>query len=339
MRRHGNLWPRVIAFDDLLAVTRRAARGKRSVASVARFLERCEPSLLSLQRALDEDRWRPGRPVRFEIQDPKRRTISAAPFEDRVVHHALIDPLEPLLDRRMIHESFACRRGKGTHAALWHAQRLVRRHRYSLKLDIRRFFDSLRHEVVLDTLQRILKDRRVLLLCHRILQGPTSAPAVGLPIGNLTSQWFANLVLDRLDHRVKERWRVPGYVRYMDDFVLFADDAGFLRETLQRIEAYLATGLGLRLKDPATRLAPTSEGLPFLGWNLHRGVTRLRAVNLRRTVRRLCARHQQWRQAAITEQQWRSSVQSVFAHLEHGNSHALRRRLVEQPFLHPEENR
>lgn len=221
MRRVGNLWPSIVSFANLTRAARRAALGKCEVAGVARFLADLEPNVLRLQRELEAGEWRPGQAFTFEIHDPKTRTITAAPFRDRVVHHALIDVLEPHLERRMVHESFACRRGKGTHTALRHARSLVRRHRWFLKLDVRKCFASLDHSVVCLAFARVLKDRRALDLIECIVRSG-GKDGVGLPIGNLTSQWACNLVLDQLDHQVKEHLCIPGYVRYMDDFVLFA---------------------------------------------------------------------------------------------------------------------
>lgn len=225
MRRAGNLWPRVIGLENLLAAARRAARGKRGQAGVARFLADREPLCLALQRDLETGTYRPGEPTTFTILDPKERLISAAPFRDRVLHHALMAVLEPVFERRMVFESFACRKRKGTHAALAHARGLVRRFGWLLKLDVAKCFDSLDHEVVLGAVARVVKDRRVLAVLETIVRSSGGAAPdggrVGLPIGNLTSQWLANLVLDGLDHHVKEVLRVPGYVRYMDDFGLF----------------------------------------------------------------------------------------------------------------------
>ncbi|MEM7311052.1 MAG: reverse transcriptase/maturase family protein [Planctomycetota bacterium] len=324
MRRASGLWPRIVAFDNLCASARRAARGKRRVAGAARFLADLEPRVLTLQGRLANGAWRPGRAFNFVIHDPKRRTITAAPFEDRVVHHALMDVLEPVLDRRMLQESFACRRGKGTHAALRHARSLVRRHAWFLKLDIEHCFESLAHGVVLETVARVVKDRRVLELCGHIVHAG-GIERRGLPIGNLSSQWFANLVLDRIDHFIKERLRVRGYVRYMDDFVLFADAKDPLARAYEAVEAFVHGRLKLRLKERATILAPVRQGLPFLGWRIHRGTTRLRPENLRRTRRRLKRRLQQYHAGQIDEGQLASSVRSVTEHLRHGNTLFLRR--------------
>ena len=321
MRRVGNLWHEVVGFDNLCRAARNAARAKHATHCVARFLERLEPQVLLLQRELETGRYRPGVPFEFEILDPKPRVISAAPFRDRVVHHALIDVCEPHFDRRMIAESFACRRGKGTHKALAHAQRMVRRFAWFLKLDVKSFFPSLEPAVVLETLARVIKDRRVLALCATILGNDP-----GLPIGALTSQWFANLVLDRLDHHVKEVLRVESYVRYMDDMVLFADQKARLQGALPLVEGFLHEHLHLRLKERATQLAPVRVGLPFLGFHVFRGTMRVRPENLRRSKARIRARQRQHQRHEIDESQLADAVRSVIAHLEHGTTRALRRR-------------
>jgi RNA-directed DNA polymerase len=323
MRRIGSVWETIVSFDNLCSAAQAAARSKRAVRGVARFMERLEPEVLQLQRELRGGSYRPGAPVTFTVHDPKTREITAAPFRDRVVHHALIDPLEPWLDRRMIAHSYACRRGKGQHRALRRARQLIRRHEWFLKLDVRAFFPSLRHDVVLDTLRRVVKDRCALRLAEAIIRAGGS-DGTGLPIGHLTSQWFANLVLDRLDHEVTETMRAPGYLRYMDDFVLFADAKSWLREAHAEIAAHLAAN-GLELKDGATVLAPARQGLPFLGFRIYRGTARLRPDNLRRTRARL--RHRQWQfgQGVFDEARLADCTRSVTAHLTHGNTLALRR--------------
>lgn len=325
MRRAGGLWPALVTFEHLRRSAQRAARGKRRVADVACFLADLEPRVLGLQRELQSDTWRPAPAFTFTIHDPKTRLITAAPFRDRVVHHALMDRLEPVFERRMVFESFACRRGKGTHAALVFARRQVRRFSFFLKLDVRKCFDSLDHEVVLDTLARTVKDRRVLHLAERIVR-VGGREGVGLPIGNLTSQWLCNLVLDRLDHHVKEALRIPSYVRYMDDFALFTNDKERLRAAHDEVRGFLHEHLHLALKDEATVLAPAREGLPFLGWRIYRGTVRLRSGNLRRMRSRVKQRLWEHRHGLIDEDKLLASLASVCEHLRHGATRALRRR-------------
>lgn len=325
MRRVGNLWPSIVSFQSLRRAALRASLGKRRIAGVARFLADLEPNVLRLQRELEEGHWQPSPAYTFEIHDPKTRTITAAPFADRVVHHALIDVLEPHLERRMLHESFACRTGKGTHRALIHARQLVRRHAWFLKLDVRKCFESLDHVVVLESFDRVVKDRRALDLLGRIVRSG-GRDGIGLPIGNLTSQWSCNLVLDGLDHHVKEVLRIPGYVRYMDDFALFADDKERLAVAHGEVRAFLEERLRLRLKQEATVFAPATEGLPFLGWRIYRRTTRLRPTNLRRLRARMRHRLRERRVGLIDDVQLLATLRSLTEHLRHGSTLQLRRR-------------
>ena len=201
----------------------------------------------------------------------------------------------------------------------------MRRFGHLLKLDIARFCSSLQYEVVLAMLHRLIKDAKALALCKTIVCA-CDAAGHGLPIGHLTSQWFANLVLDRLDHALVEDLRVPGYVRYMDDLVVFADDPGLLRNVHDEIRERLRAQ-GLALKERVTLLAPCRVGLPFLGWQVHRRVLRLRQENLRRTKARLRHRHWQHRHGILSEETLAECTRAVVAHLKAGNTLALRRRL------------
>jgi len=339
-------WDEITAFENLCRAAKRAARAKRGVRGAARFLERLEPEVLALQRELNAGEWRPGRCVQFVIRDPKERVITAAPFRDRVVHHALIDPLEPVLDARLIPQSFACRRGKGCRKALEHVRGLVAVHSHFLKLDIAKCFPSIRHDKVLDAMRECTDEPKVLQLVEHVLSGPPSgvpsaeaagpedhgsrvarstgplgsreASRRGLPIGNLTSQWFANLVLGRIDRLVVHRLGFDSYARYMDDFLIFGDSKAELREVQREVELFVHAELDLWLKAGATMLAPISEGVPFLGWRIRRGGMRLRPENARRTLRRLRLRRWQWRTGRIDAASCLAAWQSVVAHLEQG---------------------
>jgi RNA-directed DNA polymerase len=277
---------------------------------------------------LREGSWRPGKPTSFVIHDPKTRTITAAPFEDRVVHHALMDALEPRFEAVMLPHSFACRKGKGTHAALRRARELVRGHEWFLKLDVANFFGSLSHAVVLEAFAGCVNEGKVSLLAETILRSPGSC-GLGLPIGNLTSQWLANLVLTRLDTFVTGELGLASYIRYMDDFVLFAQTKGSLRQAFVRVDDFLREELKLELKARATILAPVDQGLPFLGWRIYRGTTRLRPGNRKRMASRMRFRQGQYEAGVIHEDAYLASMRSSFEHLRHGDTLSLRRRWLE----------
>ncbi|MBI5245279.1 MAG: RNA-dependent DNA polymerase [Elusimicrobia bacterium] len=329
MKRVGYLFEQVADFGALCAAARRAARGKGETPSAASFTFHMETEVLKLQRELLDGSYRP-RPYRtFTVSDPKPRTISAAEFRDRVAHHALCAVLEPLFERAAIFDSYACRPGKGSHAAIRRAQAFARRFGYFLKLDVRKFFENADHGVIKRSLGRLVKDKRLLALADVIIDhgAPGSAPGKGLPIGNLTSQHFANHYLSSLDHFIKEGLRVRGYVRYMDDQLLFSDSKDSLRDAHRRIRAFVEGELKLDLKSEATILAPVSEGVPFLGLRLWPGVVRLDGPAKRRLIRSLRMGAQGLASGRLDENDLAASLRSRLGHAAHADTLGLRRSL------------
>lgn len=331
MKRAGMLFERIVRFDNLLAAERRAARSKRDRPSVARFEFYLERELIALQEALMAGAYRPGKFFTFEVRDPKRRAICAAPYRDRVVHHAICDVLEPIFERRAIFDSYACRQGKGTHAAIARAQQFARRYHFSLKCDVRHFFASVDQVVLCRLLARLFKEPALLAMLERIIaHGPPDAePGRGLPIGNLTSQHFANLYLGELDHHVKEGLRIKGYLRYMDDMLLFANDKPSLHRALADIRGYLAEPLHLALKESASRIAPSGEGIPFLGFHIYPGVIRLNQRSRRRFRLQVQALEGAYRTGRIDLRALCARNASLFAHVRHADSYRLRRQIID----------
>ena len=210
MKRLGGIWRQLVGFQNLVLAYRKARRGKRSRPGVAEFGLDLERQLIALQRELENGEYRPGAYRLFTIYDRKPRIIAAAPFRDRVVHHAVMNLIEPPLDRTFIFDSYACRHGKGVHAAVARYQAWTQTYSYVLKMDVRQYFPSIDHEILKSKLRRRIKDERILDLLDRIIDGSPYGNAelyyfvsdelftplerrVGIPIGNLTSQFFANL--------------------------------------------------------------------------------------------------------------------------------------------------
>lgn len=305
MKRYGDLWETVVSWNNLLLAARKARRGKRDRSAVQRFEFSLEAELLALQTALLDGSYRPGTFSTHWISRPKPRLISAAPYRDRVVHHALMNVLEPILDRHMHPASFACRKEKGTHAAADRLQALMRRHRYLVQCDIRKYFPSIDHEFLKGLFRCIVKDRQVLRLMDLIVDHSNEQEPVvhyfpgddlfephrrrrGLPIGNLTSQWFANWYLTGLDHLVTSHLRIGAYVRYCDDFVLLADDRGQLAEAIDAARDCLAERR-LRVHEERIAISPVRAGVRFVGfrvWPTHRMI---RKDNIRAFRRRVQA--------------------------------------------------
>jgi retron-type reverse transcriptase len=349
MKRTGGLWDRLVGWENLLGAAANARRGKTLRPAVARFEFRREWDLLRLQRELESGTYRPGEFTTHRITRPKPRLISAAPYRDRVVHHAILRVLEPILDCHFHPDSYACRKGKGTHAASRRLQHLMRRNPFALQCDIRQFFPGIDHEVMKETFRRLLKDRRLLELLDTIVDGSNDQdPAVhwfpeddlftpftrrrGLPIGNLTSQWFANWYLNRLDHTVTTDWRVGGYVRYCDDFVILDKDRGRL-EDLRGQVADLLDGLRLRLHPGKTAVVPTHTGLTFVGYRTWPHRREVRGTSIRAFLGRLRAMRKAVEAGAMMLDEVRCRVAGWLGHASQADSFPLFRRLARRwPF-------
>jgi retron-type reverse transcriptase len=350
-RSYNNLFPQIATFANLHAAWAKARRGKRRRRDVAKFELRMESHLLQLEQALRDGSYRPGRYRSFYIREPKRRKISAAPFRDRVVHHALVQVIEPIWEVRFSNASYACRVGKGTHRAANHAQALLRRYRYVLKADVAQFFPSIDHAILVDLLRRQIACRPTLDLCRRIIAGGNGVLASeytlhlfpgddlfaalrprGLPIGNLTSQFWANVYLNPLDTLIQRELRLP-HVRYCDDILIFADD----RATLHHARAALAermAALRLALHPIKTRIYQAGEGVEFVGYRLFTTHRRLRRDNVRRFVRRLRRQQRAYYAGQLNVNKLRASLTSWIAHAKHADTYRLRSRLLRaHPFV------
>jgi len=346
MKTHKHLYPLVHEFSNLFQAFKHAARGKRGRPDVAAFEYDLERNLLELQLELRAETYTPGPYHNFKISDPKPRLISAAPFRDRVVHHALCQIIEPLFERRFIFDSYACRVGKGTHAALDRAQHFARQYPFVLKCDIEHFFPRMDHALLQTQLTRVIADKPVLALAEKILASgagvhpPADPPRYfpgddlfaaqrpqGLPIGNLTSQFWANVYLNPLDHFIKRELKAPGYVRYVDDFLLFAPDKASLHAWKKAI-AHFAAGLRLRLHEPEATVFPVATGIPFLGWRVYPQHRRLKRRNGVAFQRRLAERLSEFSAGNIEWPKVDATVKGWVAHAAHGQTWGLRRSLL-----------
>ena len=261
-----------------------AAKGKADRTEVIAFRKRLDTELFSLRQEILGERPAVGGFSSFTIHEPKERRIHAPHFRERVLHHALLRPVEADFERWLIDDTFACRRGKGREAALRRAETFAGRHAWFLKLDIARYFDSIPHHRLLAEIRRRFRDRRVAALWRRIVKAYATAPGRGLPIGALTSQHLANFYLGGLDRYIKEQLRLRGYVRYMDDMVCFGEREE-LRAATGEIRRVAEESLGLRL-NPAMTLQPCARGLPFLGYRVFSGGSCLKRASRRRFLRR-----------------------------------------------------
>lgn len=337
-----DLFDQVASFPALLAAAQRAARGKRERPDAAAFLFRLETHVLRLSDALYSGQWQPGGYRKVVVHEPKTRHISIAPFADRVVHHALHGVLGPLAQRSFIADSFASLPGRGQHRAIARYEQFRDSHAWVLRCDIHRFFPSIDHAVVKADARRFVACPRTLAVLDAVIDGSNPQEPVtgyypgddlftpferrrGLPLGNLTSQWLGNVVLNPLDHWVKEVLRLPGYLRYLDDFALFCHSAREAADLQREVQRFLDLRR-LRLHPVKTVALRTDQPATFLGLALWPGgLRRLPVVNVARAAERLRLARLAYDQEQIDEASVRRTVGAWVAHARHADSFALRR--------------
>jgi RNA-directed DNA polymerase len=312
MKRAGNLFERVLERDNLRLAFSKALRGKRSRPEARAFGADLDHNLEEMARQLRADIFPVGQFVQFVIHDPKERVITAPCFRERVLHRAIMNVCEPLLERWLIGDTYACRKGKGRIVALLRAREFAARFPFFLKLDIRKYFDSIPHDRLLERLERRFKDRRLLALLARIVRTFRGTSGQGIPIGSLTSQHFANFYLGWFDRFVKETLRIPGYVRYMDDMGLWAETVTELKSALRQGEQKLRDELGLTLK-PWPYLNRTAHGMDFLGCRVFPGYMTLNRRSRRRFHHNLLSLERAFAAGALEEGQLQQRATALVA--------------------------
>lgn len=326
MRREGHLFERIFAFDTLLEAFWRARRRAAASDEVRAFEGELFESLARLRRQAWDGSLELGRFRSFEICDPKRRRIHAPVFEERVLHHAVCSIIGPRIERSLIDRTYACRKGLGTHAALGAARALARTNPFVAKLDVRGYFDSIDHDVLLERLERLFKDARLLRLLERIVRSYQVSVGRGIPIGSLCSQTFGNLYLAPFDRVASADPGVGAYVRYMDDALVFGDSkAGVARSARAAMAATHALGLTWK----AVHVFAVARGFPFLGWSIAPHGARLTAARKRRARARLRGLGRAWDRGRIEEPEYARRLESSFAHLAGERTRALRRAWID----------
>lgn len=346
-----NLHEQTCDWVNLRLAYQNASRGKRGRPATAAFESLLADNLLELEQELKEQTYQPGEYNNFYIHEPKQRLISAAPFRDRVVHHALCNVSVPYFEKLYIGDSYANRVGKGTHRAIDRCQQFARKYQYVLQCDIAQFFPSIDHVVLRQTLKSMLPDESLSWLIDRILasgQGvlaeeydmvyfPNDDPSTGsgqgllsvnrprgLPIGNLTSQLWANCYMNPLDHFVRRELGCKAYVRYVDDFLLFGNDKNQLMKWRDAIVARLQR-LRLTLHRGSAHPRPVKEGISFLGFVIfpdYRRVKQRKGFAYQRKLRHLIQ--------TAGQETIRSSVQGWNNHVRYGDTLHLRQSIFKE---------
>lgn len=327
-------YEKIYDFGNLYQAYRCSAKSKHTKHEVIAFELNLSQNLWSLYDELESKTYKIGSYHHFTIYDPKVREIQALIFRDRVVQHSLSDNvLEPYFENRLIYDCAACRTGKGTHFAIdrlsFFMREFYKEHGtkgYFLKIDVRKYFDSIDHNV-LKYLLRKFPDKDVLKLLYEIIDSYNKETGVGLPMGNQTSQWFSLYYLDKLDRLIKERLHIKYYSRYMDDMILLHESKDYLRHCLDEITETAQNILHLSFNEK-TQIFPVSEGADYLGWHFYltdsgKVIRRLRTSSKRRFKRRLKSFTRKYSAGEITLDKINRSLASYRGHLSHGHTYRL----------------
>lgn len=341
-----NLYDKICHPLNLWWAYKDAARGKRYQPVVASFEYNLEKNLIEIEQELKDETYQLGGYHSFRIEKPKRRLVNAAPFRDRVLHHALMNVIEPLFERQFIFDSYANRKYKGTHAALDRCTYYLRRHKYVMHLDVRQFFPSVDHQILLSILSRSIGDKRVMNLIYKIVSTgngvqsdeydmvyfsnddifSASRPR-GLPIGNLTSQNWANVYLNDLDQYAKRVLKCRAYIRYVDDMVIFADEKEQLNQWRVEIIQYLQT-LRLIIHEKSAQPRPSYTGVSFLGFQVFPDHRRLKPANGYAFQRRFKTLSSLCKDGELSQKDLTTRVQSWINHVSYGDTWGLRQAIL-----------
>ncbi|WP_245809820.1 RNA-directed DNA polymerase [Cohnella massiliensis] len=345
IRRYSNLYEQIYSFENLEIAYRNAAKLKRFRMDVLKFTRNLEENLIAAQNDLIYKTYQVGRYREFYVYEPKKRLIMALPFRDRVIQWAIYRVIEPLLDKQFISDSYACRRGMGVQKAANRLQYWLRKlsrttvKPYYLKLDISKYFYRIDHDILLGILKRKFADPDLLWLLETIIRSEHTkfgvplgdhgfeadrVDGIGMPIGNLSSQLFANLYLNELDQFAKHTLRLRHYIRYMDDIVILHPSKTYLHQVRHEIERFLNERLRLTLNNK-TAIRPISTGIEFCGFRIWATHRKMRKGTLKKMKARLKYIEKLYAMGEVEFDEVNATVQSYIGYLSHGNTYNLRK--------------
>ena len=327
MKRVNNIIIQAAEPDNLRLAFWKAQKGKTYAQQVQLFRQNLDSNLIDLREQLLSGQVEVGDYRYFRVFDPKEREICASVFPEQVIHHALMNICHAHFEEAQIYHSYASRPAKGVHAALAKAKQFTRPKSWFLKLDVRKFFASIPHDVLKAQLERLFKDYRLLNIFDKIIDSYHASPGRGLPIGNLSSQYFANHFLTGLDHFIKENLRCKAYVRYMDDMVLWHSDKKFLKEAKRVIESYVENTLQCSLK-PAL-LNKAERGLPFCGYLIRPGYVRLSQRSKKRYIKKMENLQVQFDTGRWSEEVCHRRALPLIAFTEYAEAKLFRKKVME----------
>jgi len=321
-------------FENIYRAYVQASRAKHYKSAILQYSANIEENLLQLRDELESKEYVHGEYRHFTVHDSKKRQIMSAPFKDRVMHHALCNIIDPIFDKGFIYDSYACRCEKGTHRAVKRLKKFLRcseyRHTYILKCDISKYFDSINHKILFRLIKKRINNKDVLTLLSTIINSANTETGVGIPIGNLTSQLFANIYLNELDQFIKHKLRVKHYIRYMDDFVILDVDKKRLAEYRSTIGNFVREKLALTLHPYKSTISPVRLGVDFLGYRIFEHHTKLRKSTVKRFVKRTKLAQKSLENGNLKQEDFDMKLLSWNAYANHAQSWQLRKKIGEE---------
>lgn len=347
MKTYKNLYSRLCTYDNLFLAYKKAKKGKSKKSYVIEFEKNLQANLLELQKELIEKIYTPMPIKTLIIRDPKTRKIGIANFRDRIVHHAIVNILNPIYEKIFIYDNYASRKNKGHHKALQRFDYFLRKvtqngrklkgikdnnyvQGYALKADIAKYFENVDHEILLRIIGQKVKDQDVLWLIKQILTYNSNSlvKGKGMPLGNYTSQFFANIYLNKFDYFVKHTLRIKYYLRYVDDFVILHKNKQKLERYKKYIKEYLHS-LGLRLHPDKSSIIPLHQGISLLGFRVFYHFNLLKKSNINQIKRNLNI----WKRnyfEGVPYENIISHLEGWLAHAKHGNTYNLRKNILKE---------
>ena len=328
MKRVGFLIEKIADKDNLLLAYYKAKRGKQYKKEVISFGNNLDNNINIIQREIIDGNVSVGKYHSFVITDPKKRNIYAASFDERVLHHAIMNVCHEYFERTMIYDTYATRINKGVYKALDKAKAASKKYKYVAKLDFRKYFDTISHHILKEKLLKLFKDKKLLYILSQIIDTYSVEEGKGIPIGNLTSQYFANYYLSSLDHYVKEELKVPVYIRYMDDMLLFEDDRKKLKDCVNMIERYSVEKLKLSLKTPVVK--QTKDTVSFLGYKIGCDIVLLNSRSRNRFGKKMLKYDDYLSDGKWNEKQYQQHILPLLAFVRYAYSKQMRRRILKR---------
>ncbi len=349
MKTYKNLYKKLCNYKNLLSAFKKARKGKSKRDYVINFESELQKNLKCLQEDLINKTYFPSNLKKFIIRDPKTRTIHASIFRDRIVHHAIVNILNPIYEKIFIYDSFASRKNKGTHNAINRFESFIKKvssngrliknsfnnnsiQGYVLKADFRHYFDSVNHKVLISILRKKIDDENLISLIKIVLENFESSKGIGMPLGNYTSQFFANVYLNELDYYVKHTLKAKYYIRYVDDFVILHKNKKRLKYFLEHINNFLPC-LKIKLHPEKTEIHTLKNGITFLGYRIFYHCRLLRKRNIRYFMKKLEKNVSLYNNKEISEEQFESRINGWLGYAEFGNTFNFRNKIFSNILL------